>query len=105
MSPSRGHEWTRKTLARLLEAWAEERGIGLEGIGSWTLKSPCRKRCAEPDAFYEVGETPKDRPDVAIEVAWTHGGLDKLEVYRGLRVREVWLSEDGAIHIHSLRGL
>src|SRR5439155_5576949 len=38
MSPSRSHEGIKKTLARLLEAYAEERGLDLNGFGSWTLK-------------------------------------------------------------------
>ena len=39
MSPSINHEIFKKTLARLLEAYAEERGIELNGYGSWTVKS------------------------------------------------------------------
>ncbi len=68
MAPSRGHEETKKTVARLVEAWADERSIPLQGIGSWTLKNRRRKRAAEPDECYEVGETPKDRLDLAIDV-------------------------------------
>jgi Uma2 family endonuclease len=45
----------------------------------------------------------KKRPDVAIEIVWTHGGLDKLDVYRGLRVREVWLYKGGRIEVYTLR--
>jgi hypothetical protein len=37
-------------------------------------------------------------------VIWTHGGLDKLEIYRGLGVREVWFWPEGRIEVHSLRG-
>ncbi|HEY8077353.1 MAG TPA: Uma2 family endonuclease, partial [Labilithrix sp.] len=40
---------------------------------------------------------------LAIEVIWTSGGLDKLEVYRELGVREVWLWESGAISVHVLQ--
>lgn len=36
-------------------------------------------------------------PDIAIEVVWTSGGIDKLEVYRGLRVPEVWFWQKGAL--------
>jgi hypothetical protein len=32
---------------------------------------------------------PPQVPDIAIEVVWTSGGIDKLEVYRGLDVPEV----------------
>jgi Uma2 family endonuclease len=47
----------------------------------------------------------KRRPDLAIEVIWTSGGIDKLDVYRKLRVREIWFWEDGRIRVHALRGL
>jgi hypothetical protein len=30
-------------------------------------------------------------------VIWTSGGIDKLEVYRRLRVREVWIWKSGRI--------
>jgi Uma2 family endonuclease len=43
-------------------------------------------------------------PDVALEVIVTRGELDKLEVYRGLGIREVWVFEAGAFRILSLRG-
>ena len=38
MSPSQDHEGIKKLIARLLEAYAEERGLTLEGFGSMTLK-------------------------------------------------------------------
>ena len=44
MSPSRHHEMAKKTIARLLEAFAEERGIELEGFGSWTIKDELVRR-------------------------------------------------------------
>lgn len=36
-------------------------------------------------------------------VVWTGGGLDKLEIYRRLGVREVWIWEAGRIAIFVLR--
>jgi Uma2 family endonuclease len=99
MSPSINHELFKKTLARLLEAYAEERGIELNGYGSWTVKSAKDKLGVEADECYVVG--PRDAeptiPDIAIEVVWTSGGIDKLEVYRGLRVPEVWFWQKGAL--------
>jgi Uma2 family endonuclease len=49
-----------------------------------------------------VGE--RDRPDIAIEVIWTSGDIDKLEVYRKLGVREVWYYERGTLRFFALRG-
>jgi Uma2 family endonuclease len=103
MSPSRDHEGIKKLIARLLEAYAEERNIELEGYGSMTMRSAPKRRGVEPDECYAVGG-PKEHPDLAIEVAWTRGGLDKLEVYRGLGVREVWIWKKGVITVNALRG-
>ncbi len=105
MSPSIDHEAIEKTLGRLFEAWAEERGVDVNGYGSWTLKSEPDARGAEPDECDVLGGVRKERPDLAIEVQWTRGGLDKLEIYRGLGVREVWIwRRAGAIDVHVLRG-
>lgn len=102
MSPSRDHEVIKKFVARLLEAYALARGVELNGYGSMTLKSRPRARGAEPDECYAVGAA-KQHPDIAIEVIWTHGGIDKLDVYRGLKVREVWLYRGGKLEVYSLR--
>jgi Uma2 family endonuclease len=58
----------------------------------------------EPDECYSVGSGLPARPDLAIEVIWTSGGLDKLEVYRGLEVGEVWMWRDGVIEVYRLAG-
>lgn len=105
MTPSRSHESLKKRLARLVEAWAEEKGVALDGAGSWTLKSEQAERGAEPDECYVLGDVEQaTAPDIAIEVVWTRGGIDKLEVYRKLGVREVWIWADGALTFHLLRG-
>ena len=103
MSPSLDHESIKKTIARLLEAYAEERGLELNGYGSWTIRHAPRARGLEPDECYVLGTDRPERPDLAIEVIWTSGGIDKLEVYRGLSVREVWLWREGRIEPHGLR--
>ncbi len=105
MTPSVHHESLKTRLARLVEAYAEEAGIALEGFGSWTVKSPATRRGAEVDECYVIGpftELP-EIPDVAIEVVWTRGGIDKLEVYRGLGVREVWVWQDGGLRFFLLQ--
>src|SRR3954467_11431110 len=106
MSPSRFHETHKKRFARLLETWSEEMGVKLEGVGSWTLKKQEADRGAEPDECYTINRVPEsdeDRPDVAIEVIWTSGGINKLEVYRKLGVREVWFYERGTLRFFTLQ--
>lgn len=104
MSPSIDHEGIKKVIARLLEIYGLEMVIPLNGFGSWTLKRAIRARALEPDECYSIGVGRPTRPDLAIEVIWTSGGIDKLEVYRGLGVGEVWMWRDGVIEIHVLAG-
>jgi Uma2 family endonuclease len=80
--------------------------VPLEGYGSWTLEDEGADCGAEADECYtvrRVAKSDEDRPDVAIEVIWTSGGIDKLEVYRKLRVREVWFYERGTLRFFALR--
>jgi Uma2 family endonuclease len=103
MSPARSHEIMKTRLARLLEAWAEEKGIAIEGAGSWTVKDPSVDRGAEADECYVLGDVEKaERPQIAIEVVWTRGGIKKLEVWRKLGVAEVWIWQKGALTFHLL---
>lgn len=105
MTPSRNHESIKKLLARMIEHYAMEAGIHLSGYGSWTLRSAPKERASEPDECYILGDARlKETPDLVIEVIWTSGGLDKLEVYRGLGVGEVWLWRKEAIRIYRLEG-
>ncbi|MCF7995122.1 MAG: Uma2 family endonuclease [Chromatiaceae bacterium] len=106
MTPSWYHESDKKTIARLIETWALEMDVALRGAGSWTIKSTLAKRGAEPDECYllEPIETEPSRPDIAIEVVRTSGGLNKLEVYRALEVPEVWFWQQGRLQFYGLEG-
>ncbi len=103
MSPSRTHETLKKLIARLLEAYADEKGLVFEGYGSLTMRNAPKLRGIEPDECYAVGGA-KESPDLAVEVIWTHGGIDKLSVYRGLGVREVWIWKKDELQAYELRG-
>jgi Uma2 family endonuclease len=103
MSPSRAHEVEKKQIARLLELFCLERDIPLFGYGSTTFRSEEKERGLEPDECYCRGQD-KDIPDIALEVVKTHGAIDKLDVYRKLGVREIWVFEDGKFSLFALRG-
>ena len=103
MSPSKLHEEESKLIARLLEAWAEEHDVDLRGFKSTTFKSETQVRGAEPDECYTIGPIAADGlPQIAIEVIVSSPLLDKLEVYAGLGVAEVWIwhspSRNFAVH-------
>ena len=105
MSPSKDHERIKSYIGCLIEAYALERGIDLSPYGAWTLKKAPRKAGAEPDECYIVGsDQSATAPHLAIEVSWTTGGIDKLEIYRRLGIGEVWFWSEGAIELHLLRG-
>jgi Uma2 family endonuclease len=102
MSPGTLHEWVKSTVGRLVEVFAEETGIDISSYGSATFRKKVKERGVEPDECYVRDEGQK-MPDLAIEVIFTSGSIDKLDVYAGLGVREVWFWKNGKISAHWLR--
>jgi Uma2 family endonuclease len=105
MSPSCSHESSKSDIGRLVEVWCLERGIEFSAYGSWTLQIKRLKLGVEPDECYVINRARgAERPDFAIELIWTAGGIDKLEAYAKLGVREVWHWRRGRISVQVLRG-
>ena len=104
-TPSQPHESLKSWIGRLVETWCLEKGIEFSAFGSWTLENKEERRGVEADECYVFGENPMGRrPDLAIEVVWTSGGLDKLDIYRKLGIREIWFWRRGRLAAHALRG-
>jgi len=101
MTTSPEHERLKKIIARLIEAFAEELDLDLNGYGSATFRKEAAARGLEPDECYCLGEL-HDVPDIALEIVLTSGGIDKLKVYQGLGVQEVWFWENQQLSIYSL---
>lgn len=92
MSPSSHHERIKSLIGRLVEVYCQERDIDFTTLGSWTLKEASKEAGLEPDECYIFGtDTSLERPHLAIEVIWTSGGIDKLDLYHRLGVAEVWI--------------
>jgi Uma2 family endonuclease len=106
MSPSRDHELIKSCIGRLVETYYEVRGIAFSPVGAWLQKEKEKEAGAEPDECYlfEPGSMAKPRPDLVIEVIWTSGGIDKLEIYRRYAIPEVWFWDDYAIEVYVLAG-
>jgi Uma2 family endonuclease len=109
MSPSRTHEGIKSIIGCLVEVYCLERDIPFSTYGSWTLQAQDRSRGAEPDECYVFGEAAaasgeEQHPQLAIEVVWTSGRIDKLDIYRKLGVAEVWYWRRGRVQPHALRG-
>ncbi|MEZ4466707.1 MAG: Uma2 family endonuclease [bacterium] len=103
-SPAPMHERVKKTLARLIELYAWLRGIDVAGLGSTTFRDETRQLGLEPDECYYLGAERDGVPDIAIEVVWQHGGLDKLRIFAGLGVPEVWMWRRGSLSVYRLAG-
>ena len=88
MGTSSEHERLKTIIARLLEMYAVEKRITLNGYGNTTFRKEAKQRGLEPDECYCLGEL-REVPDIAIEIAIISGGIDKLSVYQGLGVTEV----------------
>jgi Uma2 family endonuclease len=102
VSPSRKHERNKSNIGLLLEAYFEETRTRFYGLGSTTFRKRAKARGAEPDECYCIGSE-KEFPDIAIEVVKTSGGVNKLEVYQGLEVPEVWFWRNEKFSVHRLR--
>ncbi|MBE9164467.1 MULTISPECIES: Uma2 family endonuclease [Microcoleaceae] len=103
MTVSAEHEIIKKTLCMLLEAYMRASGIRFYGKGGPTLGNRELGGRKEPDDSYDIG-TPKTVPDIAIEVVITSGGIDTLEFYKRLGVREVWFWQNNQLSLYCLRG-
>ena len=102
VAPSRRHEFNKDSITRLLNVYFEETRTRFYGLGSTTFRSKLKQRGLEPDTSFCIGSE-KELPDIAIEVVETSGGIDKLEVYRGLRVPEVWFWQKNQFNLFYLR--
>jgi Uma2 family endonuclease len=102
MTVSPEHEETKGTIRALLEAYLREKSIRFYIKGSPTLGSKELGARKEPDESYNL-QTKKAIPDLAIEVIFTSGGIDKLQLYKRLGIPEIWFWEDGVLSIYYLR--
>lgn len=100
--PGRKHEVGKDNIAGLLRVYFEETRTRFYGLGSTTFRVEAQKRGAEPDVSFCVG-TDKELPDIAIEVVQTSGGINKLDIYRGLNVPEVWFWQKGKFAVYHLQ--
>lgn len=104
MPIGREHEEFKSTIARLIEAYFDEKAIRFYKRGGPSLGDQTLGARNEPDESYNLNVS-KPYPDLVIEVVVTSGGVDKLEGYRRMGVSEVWRWEDGLLEIYHLSNL
>lgn len=102
VSPSLKHEKLKKNLAFMVEYFLCKKCINGIALGSTTFRNKAKKAGAEPDECYCIG-VEKNIPDIATEVNIASGNIDKLEIYRRLGIKEVWMWKTKKFNIYHLR--
>ncbi|MBW4516151.1 MAG: Uma2 family endonuclease [Timaviella obliquedivisa GSE-PSE-MK23-08B] len=100
--PGEPHETVKERIGALLEIYLLMAGFDFNPTGSMTLESESGAVKREADKSYKLAAG-RSRPELAIEVVFTSGGINKLEAYKRLKIAEVWFWEDGVLEIHHLR--
>ncbi|MGI0481010.1 Uma2 family endonuclease [Geminocystis sp. CENA526] len=96
------HEYYKRTISLLLDAYLRANNIRFYSGGSATLGNKEITGRKEPDESYNL-YTKKDIPDLIIEVIVTSGDINILEIYRRISIPEVWFYEDGLLTVYSLK--
>lgn len=100
--PGRKHETVKKRIAALVEAYLEFLELDFVPTGSMTLENEEGLVRRQADESYELGQN-RQRPDLAIEIVITSGGLNKLEAYKRLQIPEIWFWEKERLSLHQLQ--
>ncbi len=103
MSPLIPHERPGNLFGFMVESIVEGLDIPCNALGSTTFRKRPEERGLEADECYYIanaGRIPAERrspdldvdppPDLAIEIEITNSLLDKLDIYAGIGVPEVW---------------
>ena len=103
LMPGEPHETVKKRIAGLLELYLLMAGFDFTPTGSMTLESETGKVKREADESYKLAPD-RRLPDLAIEIVFSSGGINKLEAYKRLKIPELWFWEDGLLEVYHLRG-
>ena len=99
--PGREHELFASIIGYLVTTFLTEKGIFFQPTRSMTQEKE-GVVSAQADESYCI-ESVKTIPDLAIEVVFTSGGINKLERYKALGVLEIWFWEDGVLKLYHLQ--
>jgi len=114
MSPSEEHESNKKLIGYLIFFWALENGIPLRSLGSTTFIRENQRRGFESDECYYIrneslarGKTEIDLnadppPDLVLEVEVSRKSLNKLKLFAGLGIPEVWRFDRTMLTVYKL---
>jgi Uma2 family endonuclease len=100
VSPSQNHERIAATIAIIVIAYCRKLNLLYFPMRSTRLSNK-PDAGKEPDVSFAFG-TDKELPDLAIEVIFSSGGIDDLEKYQSIGIKEVWFWKDHKIAFYQL---
>jgi len=92
------HESRSRHIGHLIAEYCLHVGIRFWSVGSRTLHV-FEQAGLEPDEQFSLHQKGA-LPDLAVEVAITSGGLNKLAVYQRFQIPEVWVWEGDELHVY-----
>jgi Uma2 family endonuclease len=112
--PSDVHEFIKRLLERIVTALTEELNLKVRSVGSVTLNREDLAQGVEPDSGFYIQNASQIRgrkldlindppPDLVVEVDITSLSTQRLEIYKRLKVPEVWLCTARSIEIKQLQ--
>lgn len=118
MSPSQTHEGLAHLIGRMIDEWTVAFDIPMMGCRCMTIRREDLERGLEPDNCYyvehelQIRELLRDKreldlrvdppPDLAIEVEVSRNILNKMAVYAGLGVPELWRCDGEKLYFYEL---
>jgi len=115
MAPRLAHDDEADFFGDLVKVLAEAYGLPLKRGGSVTIRLRKAQRGIEPDRCFWLANAPRlagvrrldlrihPPPDLAIEIDVTHSSMDRIAIYRALKVPELWWLEGDELTFHVLQ--
>ena len=114
MTVSREHGFYARLLCCLITILTQELGLPISPGGSVTLRLRRKLRGLEPDECFWITNTHRLRegkkfslrrdppPDLAVEIDITRRSINRMDIYRSLRIPEVWLFDSRSLSFYVL---
>jgi Uma2 family endonuclease len=114
MSPSSSHEFIKGLIGQMIEALTEEMGVPRRSLGSTTWKRrELGKGCEADECYYilnhhrvrsrlDVDLSVDPPPDLVVETEISRSAVQRMRIYAGLGVPEIWRWRKDGLTAYSL---
>jgi Uma2 family endonuclease len=102
VTASKEHGRLTKAIGTFIDMFADARSIDGVLRGHATMREQMTEAGLEPDDSWCIGAE-REFANLAVEIALTSGGTEKLSLYADLGVEEVWIWREDRLEIYTLR--